>query len=119
MFRIALKTCADLEGGQGLPTTPLPLENHNAIGFVSIPGKLKMLDHHRLASVHFKWYLDALSTHQLKKLSRVGPPLTPFLDPRMEATILRSNHNIIHMGEISKIPYPELKEIQILKHAGF
>ena len=41
MFRIALKTCADLEGGQGLPTTP-PLESHNAIGFVSIPGKLKM-----------------------------------------------------------------------------
>ena len=78
-----------------------------------------MLDHHRLASVHFKWYLDALSTHQLKKLSRVGPPLTPFLDPRMEATILRSNHNIFTWVKFPKIPNPELKEIQILKHAGF
>lgn len=77
MFRIALKTCADLEGGQGLPTTPLPLENHNAIGFVSIPGKLKMLDHHRLASVHFKWYLDALSTHQLKTVVKSWTPSDP------------------------------------------
>ena len=74
MFRIALKTCADLEGGEGLPTPPL--ENHNALGFVSIPGKLKMLDHHRLASVHFKWYLDALSSssHQLKTVVKSWTP---------------------------------------------
>ena len=112
MLRIALKTCADLEGGQGLPTTPLPLENHNAIGFVSIPGKLKMLDHHRLASVHFKWYLDAFSTHQLKKLSRVGPPLTPFLDPRMEATILRSNHNIFTWVKFQKFQILNLRKFK-------
>ena len=65
MFRIALKTCADLEGGQGLPTTT-PLESHNAIGFVSIPGKLKM----SLA-------LDALSTHQLKTVVKSWTPSDP------------------------------------------
>ena len=49
-------------GRTGAPNHPPTLQNHNAIGFVSIPGKLKMLDHHRLASVHFKWYLDAFSS---------------------------------------------------------
>ena len=81
------------------PPPPPPLESHNAIGFVSIPGKLKN---------DLKWYLDALSTHQLKQLSRVGPPLTPFLDPRMEATILRSNHNIFTWVKFQKFLNPEL-----------
>ena len=98
-------------GRTGAPNHP-PLENHNAIGFVSIPGKLKMLDHHRLASVLFKWYLDALSTHQLKKLSRVGPPLTPFLDPRMEATILRSNHNIFTWVKFQKFQILNLRKFK-------
>ena len=57
MFRIALKTCADLEGGQGLPTTPPPLESHNAIGFVSIPGKLKMSVAFSLSGI---WMLSQL-----------------------------------------------------------
>ena len=33
-----------------------------------------MLDHHRLASVHFKWYLDALSSHQLKTVVKSWTP---------------------------------------------
>ena len=63
-----------MRGPRGSPGAPPHLENHNAIGFVSIPGKLKMLDHHRLASVHFKWYLDALSSHQLKTVVKSWAP---------------------------------------------
>ena len=60
-----------------------------------------------------------LSQHiNLKQLSRVGPTQTPFLDPRMEATNLRSNHNIFTWVKFLKFLNPELKEIQILKLAG-
>ena len=59
-------------GRTGTPNHPPPLESHNAIVFVSIPGKLK-----NVASVHFKWYLDALSTHQLKTVVKSWTPSDP------------------------------------------
>ena len=42
-----------------------------------IGGPGIVLDHHRLADVHFKWYLDALITHQLKTVVKSWTPSDP------------------------------------------
>ena len=85
--------CADPEGGRG---SRHPLENHKAIGFLSNTGpdplenhkanKLPMLGNYRPTSktpfkwrfgggpmmTCFKWYLDPLSPHLLKKFSELS-----------------------------------------------
>ena len=90
---IKAKSCADPEGGTGIPDPP-PLENYKNIGFLSntgpdplkitkLPSQHSMLGHHRpISEAPFKWrfagrilmalymwYLDPFSPHQTKKKS--------------------------------------------------
>ena len=101
--------CRGREGFQ----THTPLKNHKVIGILSnsgrvlwkltkLPSQYSMLGHHRRPSemtfagdtiiIHFLWYLDPLSSYQLKMekekkrkvmLSELDTLWQSFLDPRM------------------------------------
>ena len=92
---------ADPEWGYMRFVPPSPLKNHKNIEFLSntgpdplknhkAPNQHSMLVHHRPASetpfkwcfaggsmmARLQWYLDPSYPHQLKKVVKVGPPLT-------------------------------------------
>ena len=82
-------------GGTGGPDPPPPLKNHKNIWFLSNTGPDPLKNHKAtklafnvgpssarqrnailMMKAHFKWYLDPLSSHQLKKiktLSKLDP----------------------------------------------
>ena len=101
--QIKVKSCADPEGGRGVGGPDPHLENHKAIGFLINTGTDPMENYEatkpafnvgpssassetsfkcRFADgpmvARFEWYLDSLSSHQLRKktqktLSKLDP----------------------------------------------